>query len=112
MNNRAGLVNKDITNVDISPISKKHAQDDMVIVDVFSQVPEDGNACKIAQNLDFISVDGDMLLCALDYEKSVVIGNLKDTTLQQMHLTKFLRYKRGEINDICHCCDFSPKITH
>ncbi len=37
MNNRAGLVNKDITNVDISPISKKHAQDDMVIVDVFAR---------------------------------------------------------------------------
>ncbi|MHC4267821.1 MAG: glycosyltransferase [Planctomycetota bacterium] len=110
VNHRAGLLSKDVNTVDISRIAERFAGDDMVIVDIFKHLPDDGDVCKIAQLLDFISVDGDMLLCALDYTRSSLIGNLKDTTLQQMHLTKFLKYKQKDIKDICHSCDFLPKL--
>jgi Radical SAM superfamily./Glycosyl transferase family 2. len=108
VNNRAGQLDKDVVNVDMFPVTSKFADDEMVVVDVFRHVLEDGNVCKIVQALDFISVDGDMLLCAMDYKRSALIGNLRDTPLRQMYLTKFLKYKRNEINNICHSCSFLP----
>lgn len=112
VNNRAGLLSKDITDVDIPRVQREYTDDDMVIVDVFQHLPEDGNVCKIVQSLDFISVDGDMLTCALDYKRIKPIGNLRTMTLQQMHLKKFLKNKQGEINNICHNCYFLPNILN
>jgi MoaA/NifB/PqqE/SkfB family radical SAM enzyme/glycosyltransferase involved in cell wall biosynthesis len=109
VNSRAGLIGEDITDIDISPIQSMYASDDMVVVDVFRHIPDSGTVCRIVNSLDFISVDGDMLLCALDYRKSTLIGNLKDMTLRQLHLTKFLKQRQGEINSMCHKCDFHPK---
>ena len=112
VNNRAGALSKDAINVDISSFAGKFADDDMVIVDVFKHISEHGDVCKIAQSVDFISVDGDMLLCALDYKRGVLIGNLKDTPLQEMHTKKILKYKQGEINKICHKCDFPSEVSY
>jgi MoaA/NifB/PqqE/SkfB family radical SAM enzyme/glycosyltransferase involved in cell wall biosynthesis len=109
VNARAGLLGDDVTSVDIGAIRTQFEGDDRVLVDVFSHTREDGKVCKIVQNIDFISVDGDMLLCALDYKRSVRLGNLVETPLSQLHLQKFLRYRRGEINGICKGCDFCPK---
>jgi MoaA/NifB/PqqE/SkfB family radical SAM enzyme len=108
VNGRAGLLGDDIRAVNVRPLQDKYQGDERVLVDVFSHRHEDGDLCKIVKDLDFISVDGDMLLCALDYKRSVALGNLKDTPLRELHLNKVLKYKRHEINEICHGCDFCP----
>jgi MoaA/NifB/PqqE/SkfB family radical SAM enzyme/glycosyltransferase involved in cell wall biosynthesis len=108
VNGRAGLLGPDVTGVDMAPVQARFAGDERVLVDVFTHKTSEGDMCKIVKSLDFISVDGDMLLCALDYRRSVKLGNLRTTPLRELHLDKFLRYKRREINEICHGCDFCP----
>lgn len=112
VNGRAGLLGDDIRAVNVRPLQEKYKGDERVLVDVFSHRHEDGDLCKIVKDLDFISVDGDMLLCALDYKRSVALGNLKETPLRELHLNKVLKYKRHEVNEICHGCDFCPSVAH
>jgi MoaA/NifB/PqqE/SkfB family radical SAM enzyme len=112
VNGRAGLLGDDIRAVDVAPLQQRFKDDERVLVDVFSHRHEDGDLCKIVKDLDFISVDGDMLLCALDYKRSVALGNLKETPLRELHLNKVLKYKRHEVNEICHGCDFCPSVAH
>ncbi|MFC1849284.1 radical SAM protein [candidate division CSSED10-310 bacterium] len=109
VNNRAGLVAQEITTVDIASIRAEFIENERVIVDVFQYSPPEKNVCQIAQGMDFISVDGQMLLCALDYSRSFPIGKLQDMTLTQMHLTKFRKYKQGEMDIFCQQCSFFPE---
>ncbi len=109
VNNRGGLLGYELVDADISSVRESYANDDMVIVDVFQHVQNSIGICKIARSLDFISVDGDMLLCALDYRGSKRIGNLKDRTITQLHTDKLLMYSQNEMSEICGKCYFAPR---
>jgi len=58
--------------------------------------------------VDFISVDGDMLLCAQDYESRHTFGNVSDTDLSRLHHVKLLAHLRGETAATCCGCTFCP----
>ena len=108
LNGRAGLLRNDLKSRNLGRLADEFKDDARVLVDVFTHMPETQDMCKIVQNVDFVSVDGEMLLCALDYRRSVRLGNVRDTSLRDLHFHKFQRYLRGEINSICKECDFCP----
>ena len=108
INNRAGLLSPDVTAVDLQPLAQKYAGDDLVLVDVFGHLHEEDNLCKIAKQMIFISAEGDMRLCAMDYRRATSYGNLVTHRLRDMHLDKVARYLRGEMNEFCNVCDFCP----
>ncbi len=108
VNNRAGLLSPDVAPVDLAPVAREFAGDERVVVDIFRHHPEHGNVCRIVQSLDFISVDGSVRLCAMDYERKTRYGNVKDEQLRHLYLEKILSYRRGETLSLCQGCDFFP----
>jgi hypothetical protein len=79
---------------------------------VFALLPhafEGEQICRIARDMDFISVDGHMRLCAMDYQRKTFFGNAAVSSVQDMHLAKMLSYIRGDTMEICRGCDFCPK---
>lgn len=109
VNNRAGLLGAHIKSIQIGHFSEQYAGDRMVAVDIFKDHEEKNNLCKIAKHLAFISSDGSMRLCAMDYQRVTSAGNINHTSLQQLHFEKLLGYVRGEYDDLCRHCDFCPK---
>jgi MoaA/NifB/PqqE/SkfB family radical SAM enzyme/glycosyltransferase involved in cell wall biosynthesis len=108
LNNRAGLLAPGVEAVDPEPLARRYAADERVVVDLFRHHPEHGNVCKIAQGLDFISVGGEVRLCAMDYRRTTSYGNVGDDLLRHLHLEKILSYRRGETLGLCRGCDFYP----
>jgi molybdenum cofactor biosynthesis enzyme MoaA len=108
LNNRNGLLSPDMKRVSLTPLAEKYQGDPKVLVDVFSELHEDVAVCKIARNMIFISVDGTMRLCAMDYRRSTSYGNLADRSLPDMQRAKISRYVRGQMNEFCGGCDFCP----
>lgn len=108
VNNRAGLMNPKVTAVEISSLKEKYRKDPKVMVDIFEHAPQEGNICSIANHLDFISWDGTMRLCAMDYMRLTEFGNVSQSTIQDMHLDKILAYVRGDIAEVCRSCSFCP----
>jgi MoaA/NifB/PqqE/SkfB family radical SAM enzyme/glycosyltransferase involved in cell wall biosynthesis len=108
VNNRAGLLNPLVKEVDLAPLKHEYRTDPKVTVDIFEHSPQDGNICSIANNLDFISWDGTMRLCAMDYLRLTEFGNIKENRIQEMHLDKVLAFVRGDIAEICRSCSFCP----
>jgi MoaA/NifB/PqqE/SkfB family radical SAM enzyme len=109
LNNRAGLISPDVTPMDTSPLKERYAEDARVVVALLPHASEDGKVCKIARDIDFISVDGSMRLCAMDYEHKSFFGGADLMSIQDMHLAKMLSYIRGENEHICVGCDFCPR---
>jgi MoaA/NifB/PqqE/SkfB family radical SAM enzyme len=108
VNNRNGLRSPAVNAADIDLIARQYAGDEQVRVDVFGDLAEEGDLCKVARKLMFISADGEMRLCAMDYRRITSYGNLMDRRLEDMHREKLLRYLRGEMNGFCAGCDFCP----
>jgi MoaA/NifB/PqqE/SkfB family radical SAM enzyme len=108
VNNRAGLLSQDVSPVDLGPIAREFEGDERVAVDIFRHHPEHGNVCRIVQSLDFISVEGNVRLCAMDYERKTSYGNIKENLLRHLYLEKILSYRRGETLSLCQGCDFFP----
>jgi MoaA/NifB/PqqE/SkfB family radical SAM enzyme/glycosyltransferase involved in cell wall biosynthesis len=108
INNRAGLLAPGVEAVDLEPLARRYAADERVVVDLFKHHPEHGNVCRIAQGLDFISVGGEVRLCAMDYRRTTAYGNVGDGLLRHLHLEKILSYRRGETLELCRGCDFYP----
>lgn len=108
VNNRAGLLNPLVKEVDLSTLKNEYRSDPKVMVDIFEHTPQDGNICSIANNLDFISWDGTMRLCAMDYMRLTEFGNVNENRIQEMHLDKILAFVRGDISEICRSCSFCP----
>jgi molybdenum cofactor biosynthesis enzyme MoaA len=108
LNNRAGLLSPDVKPVDTAPLKQRYAGDAKVIVALLPHGLEKERICKIAQDIDFISVDGNMRLCAMDYKRVTDFGDAKLLTVHDMHLAKVLAYIRGETEHICNGCDFNP----
>ena len=109
VNNRAGMLGAGVEPVDLEPVARRYAGDDKVVVDIFKHHPEHGNVCKIVQSLDFISVGGEVRLCAMDYRRQTAYGNVANDLLRHLHLEKILSYRRGETLDLCQQCDFYPR---
>lgn len=109
VNNRAGILSKGVVDADILPIQKMFADDKKVLVDIFKHKSAEGNVCKIARSLDFISVDGEKLLCAMDYAGDTSFGNVKYATPGQTYLAKISSYINKDTEEICTGCDFYPK---
>lgn len=112
LNNRAGLLSRDLHPVDLKPVALRYRDDERVVVDIFEHHPEHGNVCRIAQNMDFISVDGSLRLCAMDYERRTDYGNVRHDLLRHLYLEKILSYRRGDTLSLCRLCDFHPGNRH
>jgi MoaA/NifB/PqqE/SkfB family radical SAM enzyme/glycosyltransferase involved in cell wall biosynthesis len=108
VNNRAGMLAGGVEPVDLEPVALRYAGDEKVVVDIFKHHPVRGNMCKIVQSLDFISVGGEVRLCAMDYGRKTAYGNVADDALRHLHLEKILSYRRGETLGLCEQCDFYP----
>lgn len=108
INNRAGLLVPGMNPVKIDSLFIKYAQDKRVVVDLFRYSSEMYGICKIAKNLAFISADGTMRLCAMDYQRVTSYGNINSEDLQQLQFEKLSRFLNGDYNKLCKDCDFCP----
>ena len=108
VNNRAGLLGIGVKAANMERFALHYANDLQVAVDIFKDHEEKENLCKIAKSLAFISSNGEMRLCAMDYQRRTSHGNLADKSLQQMHFEKLLDFVRGKYDDFCQGCDFCP----
>ena len=108
LNNRAGLLAEDVRPVDLTPWAERFAFDPLVLVDLFKNSPQGEGLCKIARSMIFISADGEMRLCALDYKRENAYGNLKTAQLEEMHSDKLVAFLKGETHGVCQSCDFYP----
>lgn len=108
-NNRAGLLSQMVEPGDFLPLEEQYRDDDNVTIDLFKPSEENGNVCRITLGMDFISVDGCMRLCALDYQRNYFFGHLADASLKEMHRDKVLCYLREETRDLCAECNFYQK---
>ena len=108
VNNRNGLRDPQLEAADIDGFAQLYAGDGQVRVDVFGHIDEEDDLCKIAKNLIFISADGEMRLCAMDYRRVTSYGNLMHSGLEDMHRKRLLGYLHGEMNQFCSGCDFCP----
>lgn len=108
INNRAGLLVPGMNPVKIDSFVTKYAHDKHVIVDLFRHSSEMYNICKIAKNLAFISADGTMRLCAMDYQRVTSYGNINSKSLQQLQFEKLSGFLKGDYNKLCKGCDFCP----
>jgi len=110
-NNRAGLVSPEAKSVQMGDITSRYASDDLVLVDVFSHYEEQEDLCKIARSMIFISAEGSMRLCALDYRRMTSYGNLADRSLHEMHSDKLMNCLLGRLDSFCGGCDFCPPVV-
>jgi MoaA/NifB/PqqE/SkfB family radical SAM enzyme/glycosyltransferase involved in cell wall biosynthesis len=108
LNNRAGLLSREVTPMDTASLKERYAGDARVVVALLPHATEESRVCKIARDIDFISSDGSMRLCAMDYEHKTFFGSAELMSIQDMHLAKMLSYIRGENDAICAGCDFCP----
>ncbi len=110
-NNRAGLVSPEAKSVHMGAINQRYAKDDHVIVDVFGHYEEQEDLCKIARSMIFLSADGQMRLCALDYGRTTNYGSLADKSLHEMHAAKLMDCLLGRNDHLCGGCDFGPPVV-
>ncbi|HVU02548.1 MAG TPA: tetratricopeptide repeat protein [Polyangiaceae bacterium] len=108
LNNRAGLLAPGVRRVDLERYRRLYEGDDLVLVDVFSEIQEDEKLCKIAEKMVFISADGDVRLCAMDYKRVTSSGSMTTGDLSEMHKDKLEKFLRGENTAFCAGCDFCP----
>lgn len=108
LTNRAGSLNPACEPVAPDHFAARYAGDPMVLVDLFPDDAGATNVCRVAQGVDFISVDGEMHLCAQDYAARHSFGNIAHSTLDELHHAKLLRHVRGESADTCAGCTFCP----
>jgi len=107
-NNRGGLLDGALRPGDLGPLRRRFAADPKVWVDIFESSPERGNVCRIAGRLEFISVDGELLLCAMDYARRHMFGNVAEHGLEALRERKIGAFLRGSTMETCVHCDFCP----
>jgi radical SAM protein with 4Fe4S-binding SPASM domain len=108
LTNRTGLVDRNCLPVDMAPFANLYFGDPLVKVNLFPEHDGPANLCRITDEYDFISVDGDMLLCGQDYMSRHRFGNVAGNKLTELHRDKVLRHLRGETSDTCSTCSFCP----
>jgi MoaA/NifB/PqqE/SkfB family radical SAM enzyme len=107
-NNRGGLLAEMPRAGDLAPLRRRFAGDSRVWVDIFDSSPERGRVCRIAERLEFVSVDGELLLCAMDYARRHAFGSVADHGLAALRERKIGAFLRGATMTTCAHCDFCP----
>jgi MoaA/NifB/PqqE/SkfB family radical SAM enzyme/glycosyltransferase involved in cell wall biosynthesis len=108
LTNRRGLLAADCHPGDLGPLEARYAADPRVIVDLFPDSDGLTNLCRVAKGVDFVSVDGELLLCAQDYQSRHRFGNVAHADLKRLHEVKLLAHLRGETAATCSGCTFCP----
>jgi MoaA/NifB/PqqE/SkfB family radical SAM enzyme len=108
INNRAGLLTGLVRPVGLQRWAKRFAHDARVLVDVMHDRPEGPDLCKIAKTINFVSADGEVRLCAMDYRRQTRYGNLETDSLLTSHHRKLQAFVRGDTRSLCETCDFFP----
>ncbi|HEV2833896.1 MAG TPA: radical SAM protein [Pyrinomonadaceae bacterium] len=108
LTNRRGLLSPDCRPGNLEALAERYAGDPKVVVDMFPDRDGPTNLCRVANDIDFISVDGEMLLCAQDYESRHRFGNIEYAQLDRLHGVKLLAHLRGETAGTCAGCTFCP----
>jgi MoaA/NifB/PqqE/SkfB family radical SAM enzyme len=113
VNNRARLLTAEYGEYDPLEIARRYARNPRVIVDLWDHgFPSDNkHVCSIAQATQFISADGEVLLCALDHERKNIIGHVMERPLVFMQMQKLDEYRHGKFDAFCEGCTYCPK-TH
>ncbi|HKY43024.1 MAG TPA: radical SAM protein [Pyrinomonadaceae bacterium] len=109
VNNRAGLLTEAARPVDLEKYVHKYMYDPLVVVDVLPKQNAGDDICKVARSFIFISAEGEMRLCAMDYRRETHYGNIGAVSLQSAHNKKLLAFLSGETRSICESCDFFPE---
>ncbi|HEV7428953.1 MAG TPA: radical SAM protein [Thermoanaerobaculia bacterium] len=109
LNNRAGLVVDELKPVDLAKWERRYAGDPRVVVDVLRNYESEDDLCKVARSFVFISADGEMRLCAMDYRRQTHYGSLAFSNLEDMHARKLTSFMAGETKSLCEQCDFFPR---
>jgi MoaA/NifB/PqqE/SkfB family radical SAM enzyme len=109
MTNRAGLLGPECPPGDVARLAQTLSDESRVKVDLFARHDGASNLCHIAGGIDFISVDGEMLLCAQDYKAMYSFGNIAHEELARLHEHKLLIHLRGETAGTCVRCTFCPQ---
>jgi radical SAM protein with 4Fe4S-binding SPASM domain len=79
------------------------------VIDLFPKRYGPVNLCHVARDVDFVSVEGDMLLCAQDYRARHRFGNVHHQSLIELHRQKLLGHLRGTTTEVCSTCSFCPE---
>lgn len=108
LTNRRGLLAPDCRPGNLEALAERYAGDPRVVVDLFPERDGPTNLCRVAKGVDFVSVDGDMLLCAQDYESRHKFGSVEQAPLNRLHEVKLLAHLRGETAGTCAGCTFCP----
>lgn len=109
LTNRAGQISKTCKPVEVNEFADRYSANPKVLVDLFPGHNGVANLCHIAKQVDFISVEGNMLLCAQDYTAGHVFGNINNDHLDNLHHYKLLSHLRGETAKTCSKCSFCPQ---
>ena len=109
LTNRAGLLAADCKPGNLGDLATRIAAHPRVVVDLFPDREGPANMCHVARGVDFISADGEMLLCAQDYSARHRFGNLSDRPLSELHRHKLIEHLRGTTSEVCSSCSFCPR---
>jgi MoaA/NifB/PqqE/SkfB family radical SAM enzyme len=108
LTNRRGLLSADCKPADMEHLADAFRGDPRLVIDMFPGREGPANLCRVAQGVDFISVDGEMLLCAQDYGARHTFGNVAHASLARLHEAKLLGHLRGQTAATCAGCTFCP----
>jgi MoaA/NifB/PqqE/SkfB family radical SAM enzyme len=108
LTNRRGLLSPDCRAGNIELVARKYSGDPKVVVDLFPERDGPVNLCRVVKDIDFISVDGEMLLCAQDYQSRHRFGRIGSSELGRLREVKLLSHLRGETAETCSGCTFCP----
>lgn len=108
LNRRSGLLDPAVKPGKHGSLATRYAKDPMVKVDLFKAAYDERTLCQIARTMDFISSDGELLLCALDHGRRHRFGNVSESPLAVLHQHKLAQFVRGVTAQTCHGCDFCP----
>lgn len=110
LNNRAGLLTDTLRPFSMEAIAGRYRHEPKVTVDVFGSRSSHDGLCKIARSLIFISAEGNVRLCAMDYRRQTNYGNVRNGNLEEIHLNKLMAFASGETRHLCTGCDFAPEV--
>jgi MoaA/NifB/PqqE/SkfB family radical SAM enzyme len=108
INNRSGLVDESARPVSLDRYARMYSGDPRVVVDVLPKEEEGDAICKVARSFMFISAEGEVRLCAMDYRRHTHYGNIGAVNLQSAHNKKLLAFLAGDTRSLCETCDFFP----
>jgi MoaA/NifB/PqqE/SkfB family radical SAM enzyme len=113
VNNRANLLTSEYGQINAEEVARRYSRDPRVIVDLWDHgfAPDAANLCSVVQATQFITSDGDILLCALDHERKNILGNVMSKSLVRLQTEKLDRYRHGHFNEFCEGCTYCPR-TH